>query len=166
MKKHFLSLLLIFLVFSCNAQEKEIDITGNWYLEATNSGKALYYTEFYINEEYFYKYSDPVGMSYGYGYTQKNNTFHLIDLDNTKLKIGQILSIDKISFSLISDEGRTITYNRILDDKVKLKKLATEYNSNFTKEEKTAFENTYLEAFFSRKAEWEKTHESIDYFED
>ncbi|WP_255411462.1 hypothetical protein [Lacinutrix sp. Bg11-31] len=42
--KYSLSLLLMLFIFSCNAQEKEIDITGNWYLEATNSGKALCHT--------------------------------------------------------------------------------------------------------------------------
>ncbi|AUC82903.1 hypothetical protein [Lacinutrix sp. Bg11-31] len=104
-------------------------------------------------------------MSYSYGYTQKNNTFHLVDLDNTKLKIGQILSIDKNTFYFISDEGKTITYKRILDNTVKLEKLATEYNPNFTNEEKNAFKNSYLEAYFYRKTEWEKTHESINYFE-
>lgn len=164
--KQFLSILLMLLVFSCNAQEEEIDITGNWYLEATNSGKALYYTEFFINEESFFKYSDPIGMSHKYSYVYEDNILHLIDLDNTKLTGMQISSVDKNTIILLFDNDKTITYKRILDNKVKLKKLATEYHPNFTKEEKIAFENTYLEAFFSRKAEWEKTHESMDYFED
>lgn len=164
--KHLLSIFIIVLVVSCNAQEKEIDITGNWYLEATNSGTALYYTEFYINEKYFYKYNEFLGMSNGYKYTYENNILNLIDLDNTKLMGMHISSIDKNTLFLVFDDDKTITYKRIIDNKVKLKKLATEYHPNFTKEEKIAFENIYLEAFFLRKAEWEKTHVSMDYFED
>lgn len=147
--KHFLSILVILLFFSCNAQEKEIDITGNWYLSPHKGLEGFTYKEIFISDKVISVYQDIYGFNIEYFYTQEKNVLYLIINDeNIKHSNIQYINENVISFELI--DGSFIIYKRIIGDELTFEDYLFKDPYKEGKH-KSKLEGEFLKAFNSRK---------------
>lgn len=147
--KHFLSILLVLLIFSCNAQEKEIDITGNWYLSPHKGLKGFTYKEIFIDDKVISVYQDIYGFNIEYFYKIENNILYtIISGEEIKHSIIKVKDENTISFEVV--DGSVVIYKRIIGNELTFEDYLFKDPYNEGKN-KSKLEGDFLEAFKKRK---------------
>lgn len=143
--KKIIIIFIILISYSCNSQNnKDIDITGNWYNYSMKNAKNEYYVETFIDENTFYFYDGIYGLKESIEYLIEAGNLYLLDNDNKKVATGNIKIINENTISLYN--GNAI-FKRI-EEGIKLE--------NFLR--KNIPESDFSKEFFIRKAIWEKAH--------
>ena len=147
--KYSLLILLVLSIFSCNIQEKEIDINGNWYVLPNKGLDDFIYKEFYISDNVISVYQDIYGFNIEYSYIQENNVLYFTN-SGEKIKHSIIKTIDENTFSIESIDSSIGIYKRIIGDGVNFEDLL---NTDPYKEGKykVKLESDFIEAFNKRK---------------
>ena len=143
--KKIIIVFILLINYSCNSQNKKIDITGNWYEDIQKTDSNNYsYTEIFIDDESFNIYHAVAGFSGHIDYIIENNIFYHVFSDNVKKEQGRIEFIDK---NTISIGDRDMVLKRITIG-LKLE--------NFLRNNES--EDEYLKFFNERKTAWKKNH--------
>ena len=143
--KIIITLSIILSHLSCNLQNENVSINGNWYNFNPENTKNLSYVETYYDGEIYYLYKNESGLNIGAGYHIEKNKMWL-DIDENSKDDVIILSLKKNILKMYFGENIQ-----------KLKKIS---NSNYTLEKylnKEITENQFLEyGFWKRKKSWEE----------
>lgn len=153
--KKIVTLLFVLIISSCQAQEKKLDIQGNWYMESNNSQKEFVYLEIYIDDTTFSFYDDLIGYKGGDNYTIDKKILYLM-INEDKTKLGLIKVIDKNTISFNGEDGKIVIYKKVIGNGMKLDDLLFKNTQNQSRQHRAKLEDKYWEAFNKRKIEWEK----------
>jgi len=146
--KYILSILMTLLIFSCNAQDKEIDITGNWYVSPNKGLEDFIYTEVYISNNVISVYKDVTGFNIEYFYAQENNVLYMLN-SGEKIKHSIIKTKDKNTILFESVDGGIAIYKRIVGGELKFGDLLLK--NPYNEKRKVKYEEEFIEAFNKRK---------------